>query len=213
MILTLLPLLDATVYKFGDDVVQCNYTYITILPYIVWCLFSIYSIFHILGCFACIIVVLLYHVTAACFSDFRAGSVQSYSFSKKSRQSLIHAAYNNTRTFPAQTDQMRSVSENIIFGQLVPAAERRFGGWGERSGRCQIISGLCVSWWANEQWISIFPTKWRANEQLVGGWAPTRYGKLLLKTWSLRIYFPFGMVYVQELCECSIGQMGEKTTN
>lgn len=27
--------------------------------------------------------------------------------------------------FPAQTDQMRSVSENIIFGQLVPVAERR----------------------------------------------------------------------------------------
>ena len=36
------------------------------------------------------------------------------------------------------------------------------------------------------------------------------YGKLLLKAWSLRIYFPFGMVYVQELCECSICQMGEK---
>ena len=28
-------------------------------------------------------------------------------------------------------------------------------------------------WWANEQQMAIFPTKRRANEQLVGGWAPT----------------------------------------
>ena len=52
-----------------------------------------------------------------------------------------------------------------------------------------VLSGVCFWWkrknttykelgcawrWANEQWIAIFPTKWRANEQQGGGWAPTR---------------------------------------
>ena len=31
----------------------------------------------------------------------------------------------------------------------------------------------CAEWRANEQRMTIFPTKWRANEQLGGGWAPT----------------------------------------
>ena len=33
------------------------------------------------------------------------------------------------------------------------------------------IAGLCLG--ANEQWIAIFPSKWRANGQQGGGWAPT----------------------------------------
>jgi len=27
------------------------------------------------------------------------------------------------------------------------------------------ITGWCESWWANEQWLAIFPTKWRAKDR------------------------------------------------
>ncbi len=48
------------------------------------------------------------------------------------------------------------------------------------------IPGLCESWWANEQWITIFPstTKWRANEQPGGGWAPARYCCVMNVSWK-----------------------------
>ncbi len=42
-----------------------------------------------------------------------------------------------------------------------------------------IFAGLCVSWWANEQPGWPFPTKWGANERQGGGWAPTRWFRLV----------------------------------
>ncbi len=47
----------------------------------------------------------------------------------------------------------------------------------------------CASWWANEQWMTIFPTKWRANEQQGGGWAPTSY---VLEQLFLWVFFVAG---------------------
>ena len=124
MILTLLPLLDTAVYKFGDDVIQCNYVYYYITVYCM--MFVQYLLyFSYIGLFCLYNCCFTVPCCGSMFQRFSQGQFNP-SFSKKSRQSLIHAAYNNTWTFPAQTDQMRSVSENIIFGQLVPVAERRF---------------------------------------------------------------------------------------
>ena len=57
----------------------------------------------------------------------------------------------NFMSFPAQTDQMRSVSENIIFGQLVPVAERRsFWGaeWKMQTIRVSCKKGRMLATWS-----------------------------------------------------------------
>ncbi len=43
----------------------------------------------------------------------------------------------------------------------------------------KFLSGLCWWWWANEQWMTMFPTKRRATGQQGEGWAPTSYGRFV----------------------------------
>ena len=71
------------------------------------------------------------------------------------------------RQAPQKPNEVRS--KGTILWELCSIHQHRF--WD-----VFFFFGLgCTQWWANEQWMNIFPTKWPANEQQGGGWAPTSF--------------------------------------